>query len=480
MNLSALRDMRISVTRFLIVAALVTLGVAVQQHYRVTLKLQDPLGGHINDFDRWMIMAPRFLHDRVDYVDDRLPTPPLSLLVLAPFTLLSRPAAQFVWVCLKLPLAALVFAFSAAIVRRSGARLTPSAVALMVACWWLPVILDMQEGQVNFLALVPLVAALLVVQNNTVRSDISAGALIGLAAAVKVTPVIFAAYFLWKRRWIVATAAVVSLAVWLLVVPAIAFGWDQNLRWLDQWTRIMIVPYVTNGTVVYAVSQSFGSFLLRLLSAVPAFESNRQDLVLSHSMNVAALAQPAVFQLVRGAMMAVAAVGLVWMRRPLPTLHCRQYLLEIGAVAAFMLWFSERTWVHHYVSFILTLSAAGAILSDVTEPEASRRLVKHALIVFSIATFFASEAGRVFGPDGVDWAKSFGVFLWPSVFLVFAAIRPALAEVTDTLPHVHRDGLPLRQAQGIPSVGRGMKTVPYREGTRRMTAGELEPVGDGL
>ena len=127
------------VTWMLVIAALVTLGVAVQQHYRVTLKLQDPLGGHINDFDRWMIMAPRFLHDRVDYVNDRFPTPPLSLMALAPFTALSRPAAQFAWVCLKLPLACLVLLLSAGIVSRSGARLTPSAMALIVACWWLPV-----------------------------------------------------------------------------------------------------------------------------------------------------------------------------------------------------------------------------------------------------------------------------------------------------------------------------------------------------
>src|SRR6185436_13569780 len=119
------------VTWMLVIATLVTLGVAVQQYYRVTLKLQDPLGGHINDFDRWMIMAPRFLHDRVDYVDDQFPTPPLSLLALAPFTTLSRPAAQFAWVCLKLPLALMVFALSAGIVSRSGSRLTASAMALI-------------------------------------------------------------------------------------------------------------------------------------------------------------------------------------------------------------------------------------------------------------------------------------------------------------------------------------------------------------
>src|SRR5262245_48711501 len=137
--------------RLLLVAALVTLGVAVQQHYRVTLKLQDPAGGHINDFDRWMIMTPRFVHDRADYVNDLLPTPPISLLALAPFSSLSRPQAQFVWVCLKFPLAALVFGLVLGIVRRSGARLDGSATLLVVAGWWLPVILDMQEGQTNFL-----------------------------------------------------------------------------------------------------------------------------------------------------------------------------------------------------------------------------------------------------------------------------------------------------------------------------------------
>ena len=134
-------------------------------------------------------------------------------------------------------------------------------------------------AQTNFLALLPLVAALYVAQRETPASDALAGVLIGLAIAVKVTPVVFAAYFLWKRRWVVAASALVGVAFWSVAVPAMVFGWDQNLRWLDQWAGIMIVPYVTHGTVVYAMSQSFGSFALRLLAATPAFESSRHGLV---------------------------------------------------------------------------------------------------------------------------------------------------------------------------------------------------------
>ena len=109
------------------------------------------------------------------------------------------------------------------------------------------------------------------------------------------------------------------------------------------------------------MSQSFGSFALRLFSAVPVFETTQDGVARGHYMNLFAFSTAAVFQIVRGVMIAVAVCGLVWTRRRLETLRSPRYLLEIGAVAAFMLWFSERTWVHHYVSFILTLCAAAAI-----------------------------------------------------------------------------------------------------------------------
>jgi hypothetical protein len=326
-------------------------------------------------------------------------------------------------VCLKLPLALGVFGLAAGIAARSGARLSAAAIALMLACWWLPVILDMQEGQTNFLALLPLAAALYLAQRDAAATDALAGLLIGLAIAVKVTPVVFAAYFFWKRRWVVAASALAGVAFWSLAVPALFFGWDQTLRWLGQWAGIMIVPYATSGTVVYAMSQSFGSFALRLFSATPVFES-RHGLAGPRYMNLLALSHDAVFLAVRTIMAGAVIAGLIWTRRPLPSLRCPRYLIEIGGAAAFMLWFSERTWVHHYVSFVLTLAAAGAILSDPAQPAQARRFVRRALIVFSFATCFASEAGRLLGPDGVDWAKAAGVFLWPALLVTIGVVRP--------------------------------------------------------
>ena len=68
--------------RLAALSILTTLIVGAQQYHLTSRKLADPEGGHVNDFDRWMLMTPAFLHDRVDYVDDRMPTPTLA--VVAP------------------------------------------------------------------------------------------------------------------------------------------------------------------------------------------------------------------------------------------------------------------------------------------------------------------------------------------------------------------------------------------------------------
>jgi hypothetical protein len=411
---------------FLGLVLLTTLIVAIQQHQKAARSVNDGLGGHSNDFDRWMLMTPPLVRDRVDYVTDQLPTGPITLLVLGPLSRLSRPNAQVVWVCAKLGFAYLAFALASALVSRAGVRLTLRATALIVACWWLPVIVDAQEGQMNFVAFLPLIAGLLVAQRETTQSQILAGLLVALAVAVKVTPVIFIVYFLWRRRWLLSGAALAGLVLWLLVVPALAFGWEQNLRWLGQWARIMIFPYVTETKVVYSTTQSFGSFMLRLLTDVPAFETTRSGMPTAHYMNVAALSDSAVQWIVRLTVIAAGIGGLIWARRPLPSLASPRYVIEIGAVAAFMLWFSERTWTHHYISFLLTL-AAGAMIVSSGRSERSTRTVERALMLFAATTLFASEAGYVFGLNGVDWVKATGVFLWSSLILAFVIVRHPLA-----------------------------------------------------
>jgi hypothetical protein len=279
----------------------------------------------------------------------------------------------------------------------------------------------------NLVTLLPLVAGLYLAQDEAPLSSVAAGGLIGLAVAIKVTAIIFVGYFLWRRRFALASAAVGGIVFWSLI-PAVRFGWEQNLHWLGQWADVMVLPYVTKGAVAYATSQSIGSFALRLLTNMPAFDSHRGGIVQSHYMNVASLADTTVHHIVRVLMIGAGMIGLWWTRRSLSTLKSPRYVLEIGAVAAFMLWFSERTWIPHYVSFIVTLAAAGMVVSNPSEPLRSRHRVKRALLVFAAITPFASEAGRLFGPDGVDWAKAGGIYLWPSILVTAAMVLTTMVQ----------------------------------------------------
>ena len=46
-------------------------------------------------------------------------------------------------------------------------------------------------------------------------------------------------------------------------------------------------------------------------------------------------------------------------------------------------------------------------------------------------TLFATEAGQVFGRDGIEWVTAFGVYLLPSVVVTAMVIREATRGVSD-------------------------------------------------
>jgi hypothetical protein len=73
--------------------------------------------------------------------------------------------------------------------------------------------------------------------NLAAGRDAAGGALIGLAAAFKATPLLWAPYLLWRRRWIAALlVGVVALAVNLLPdLVATPAGGPRTLQWLTQY-----------------------------------------------------------------------------------------------------------------------------------------------------------------------------------------------------------------------------------------------------
>jgi alpha-1,2-mannosyltransferase len=203
--------------------------------------------------------------------------PPIAAVLLAPLALVPMPVAVTLLTTVTVALTALVlrvFLRSAIATPAPSRALTASpdlpparcAVASSVpsASWWtvlwlLPVALFLEPvrntlnyGQVN-VALMALVSAdCLVVAPRWPR-----GALVGVAAAVKLTPAAFVLFFLLRRDWRAAGLAALSCCACAGV--GFLLAWHDSVEY---WTSIMFQAG-RPGSPVYAANQSIQGVLAR-------------------------------------------------------------------------------------------------------------------------------------------------------------------------------------------------------------------------
>jgi len=393
--------------------------LAVQAHRKVAHEMTRQ--AHIDAFDSYMQILPGFLYQHKPYTNDDFPLPPFAMLFIAPLTLLSRPDAQMLWVLAKPLFFIPIFFLCMSMVRRGGGNIGPVALGLIMITWFFPLIGDIQEGQMNLLMLLPLTVSLWLAQKETPQSDIGAGLMLAMAICIKITPLAFLAYFVFRRRWRLAAWTLAGGILWLLVVPALFFGWRQNIAWLGQWGNIMIVQYVLHGSVKFANGESIPELIVRLFSHQPAWQTTAPGgAVRNHYMNILDLPLHTAQLIGRLVLGVIAIIGIWWARRGLPTLQCRRYLIEIACVGLFMLWASERTWVPHYVSLVFALMAIGMIACDEMALPSSRRLAWAGLIFAAVFMAWTSNLANILGPEGRDILDSVDVVLWISFFLAVA------------------------------------------------------------
>ena len=407
-----------------------TIVLAVQAHH----KIQHNMGRHqhIDAFDSYMKVLPGFLYQHKPYTSERFPLPPFAMLFVAPYTHLSRPNAQAAWVLTKAVMIIGIFMLALSIVRRAGGDVPLPALLLVCAGWFFPVIGDVQEGQMNLLMLLPLAAGLWMAQVETGWADAAAGLLVAMAICIKVTPLAFVAFFVYRRRWRITAWLLAGIGWWLFAVPAVVFSWRQNIAWLGQWSHMMLKPYLVHGAVKFSNGESIPEFVKRLLSHSPAWVNKPHGLTEPHYINIVNLSSGAVEWISRGILLLLAVGGAWWARRAMPSFRCRRYVMEIACVGAFMLWASERTWVPHYVTLIFALMAVGMIAADAEASPAARGRAWGALGLTAFFMLWTSDIAKVLGHNGRHYVNVFDVVLWSSLALVlammFSGYLPAVAD----------------------------------------------------
>jgi len=247
--------------------------------------------------------------------------PPFAALVFVPFSVIPIVAAQLLWAGLSL--LALIAIIDVTRRRLPVAKNRPSIAATLLligpAFWLEPVRHNFALGQINlFIVLL----CLLDLDPNRQRK-IPQGFLIGLAAGLKLTPLIFVPYFLITRRYRAASYAMAGLAT------TIAIGSLGGLHVSVEYWRHFTATAQRITEKEYVSNQSMDGVAMRWLRHMPD-------------------------GLVWNCLVVLIVVAALWQARRL-FLHGQSFAADL-LVALVGLVISPVSWTHHFIWIVPTVA----------------------------------------------------------------------------------------------------------------------------
>lgn len=365
-------------------------------------------------FIRWRPQVLEFWKG-VNIYDVRMfPNPPILPISLYPLAALPPLQGAMAWYALKVGLTALSVWFCFQMVRPDAKYLPSYVQGAILLLSFRPILSDLQHGNNNLIILFLICAMLLAWRKGY---DVLAGLLLGLAISLKVTPALFVPYFMYKRSWRTVYATFAGLFLFIVVVPSLIIGPRFNFVCLTTWWRRMLGPYVEQGvTSAQEINQSMVGVLTRLLTDQKT-GTGRYDVHLN--LNLVSWPPAVVSMLVKG--LSIGLVGLLAVLCRTRTLRRDDYRLfgEFALVVLTMLFVSERSWKHHYVTLLLPYTYL-CYRIGVAPLKRRARMVLGTVVVLS-SVFMAttsSELGGLFARhQGHKIAQGYGMFLWAGVLL---------------------------------------------------------------
>lgn len=253
--------------------------------------------------------------------------PPIAAYLMLPFGLLPKLALQLVWTALG------VLALRLVLVRCGVRRGVDVAVLSVVAVLAVePIRTTLGYGQVNTVLMALVIADLLPSTGAPPRGRLPRGTLLGLAAAIKLTPLLFIVFLLvlgrrGRQEVLVGLRAIASFAVFGLL--GLVLQPSGTLTFVKK-----VLTGDTYGNPVYVGNQSLGAVFARTWpqpTTNPAAEGPGQGLG----------------GLVAGAVIALVALYVarrLWQRG--------EKVLAVGVVGVATCLASPLSWTHHHVWLI--------------------------------------------------------------------------------------------------------------------------------
>lgn len=350
------------------------------------------------------------------------PNPPIMPICLSPLMAMPPVVGAVMWFLLKVAMATTAVVMCFRMARGPGGRPFPWwGVFLVLLLSFRTIQSDLYHGNINILILFLVVSML---QAWRTGHDVLAGLLLGLAITFKVTPALFVPYFMYKRSWRTVGATFAGLLLFFWGIPSLVLGFEFNQQCLHMWWHRMLSPFVMGDDISpQEMNQSLGGVLTRLLVELPRQQTEHGYNGVRFPVNVLSWPSDQVTFLVKG--LSVVLVGMLALlcRTPARRRDDARMLGEFSLVVLTMLFASERTWKHHYVTLLLPytyLIYNGLVAHEVTRR--TRSVIVAALVVSAVLIGTTSrELGRLFSADeGHEIALAYGMFFWGGVLLYAA------------------------------------------------------------
>lgn len=368
-------------------------------------------------FVRWRYQVIQLMEDgRNIYDREMYPNPPVMPIALYPLMILPSVWGAVTFFLIKVGLALISGRMVVRMAREQNWPVPYWCLFAITVMSLRPILSDLQHGNINILIMFMVVMAL---DAWTRGRDWLGGAALGLAITCKVTPALFLPYFFYKRSWKLLIATGVAIFVFMFIVPVVVLGPDLANQCLGSWWHRIISPYVSGGVVGdLEINQSMVGVFNRLmvLDETPGRYGStlKLNIVDWNPKFVAGLLK----------VLSIGWLGMMFLfcRTKTDRRNDPRLLGEFSLVVLTMLFVSERSWKHHYVTLLLPLTY---LTYRIFRPDIAKRdkwIIGSSLglSMFLIATTSSEIGGWFADQKGHKIAQFYGMYFWAGVVLYIA------------------------------------------------------------
>lgn len=240
---------------------------------------------------------------------------------------------------------------------------------LLVSPWLVSGLMRCQAS--NFMIWLMLAAIYFGLRGRPVLGGVSLAA----ATLIKAFPIALLAYFVWQRQWRFVGAFFLFLALGGLVLPAMVYGWQNNLDYWQQWGQIVAGPALS------ADNSRLGNILYdQLLNSQKPRNQSIEALLLSLKTQ----------QEQTKPLLALIALGMLgvmaWMAKKA---DAKTQIIVVSAFATWNLLIPPISETHYFGLLLLPLAVLTAFVQSNTD-RFSRWLALSVLALYFIFTLWAN------------------------------------------------------------------------------------------